>query len=156
MSNKDEADFLEVIVQFNNYILDNKACVLTVEEAKSSTKNLSLFITSQNTNISKDSNGFIDPIVAEVIQFSRCMSIEDKYLRNRRIWAEFKYYDDSQKLVTKSKKFKDTYNIYEKWIKKNFQLSKCKDYYIANDAYRAYKKGEIFLMAGPKQAIEFD
>ena len=155
MTNKDEVDFLKAIIQFNNSILDNKAFVLTVEEAKSST-NLSLFITAQNANISKDNNGFVDPIVAEVIQFSRYMLLEDKYLRNGRVWAEFKYYDDSKKLVNKSKEFKDTYNIYEKWIKKNFRLSKCKDYYIANDAYRAYKEDGIILMAGPKQIIEFD
>lgn len=155
MTNKDEVDFLKVIVQFNNSILDNKAFVLTVEEAKSS-PNLSLFITSPNANISKDNNGFVDPIVAEVIQFSRCMLLDDKHLRTGRVWAEFKYYDNSKQLVAKSKEFKDTYNIYEKWIKKNFRLSKCKDYYIANDAYRAYKEDGIILMAGPKQVIEFD
>ena len=155
MTNKDEVDFLKAIIQFNNSILDNKAFVLTVEGANSS-PNLSLFITARNTNISKDNNGFVDPIVADVIQFSRCMLLEDKYLRNGRLWAEFKYYDDSKKLVNKNKGFKDTYNIYEKWIKKNFRLSKCKDYYIANDAYRAYKEDEIILMAGPKQIIEFD
>lgn len=156
MTNKDEVDFLKVIVQFSNSILDNKAFILTVEEAKSSTSNLSLFIASKNANISKDNNGFVDPIVAEVIQFSRCMLLEDKYLRNGRVWAEFKYYDDRKKLVNKSKEFKDTYNIYEKWIKKNFRLSKCKDYYIAKDAYRAYKEDGIIFVTGPKQVIEFD
>ena len=155
MSRKDEIDFLKIIVQLNNFILDNKAYLLTVEEAEVST-DLSFFITSQDLVISKDNNGFVDPIVAEAIQFSRCMVLENKYLRSGRIWAEFKYYDNSKKLKTKSKEFSTMYSVCEKWIKKNFKRSKCKDYYIANDAYSAYKEDRVILVAGPKQAIEFD
>lgn len=156
MTSKDEEDFLKFVVECSDSIIDNKAFDLTVEEATSSTSILSLFIAPRNVSIAKDKNGFVDPVAAEVIQFSRCILLEGKYLKNGRIWIKLKYYDDTSKLVNKSKDLKDTYSIYEKWIKKNFRLSKCKDYYVANDAYRSYKEDRTILMDGPKQVIEFD
>ena len=155
MSKKDENNFLEVVLKNESLILDKQAGSLTFEKAQSS-EELSLFFSLPNANIKQDSNGYIDAIVAEVVQFSKSKEVEGGGLRNGRIWAEFKYYDNNRELITKNKQFSNMYKKLEKWIKNNFKLSKCNDYYIGSDAYEKYKEGKYVLMAGPRLVVEFE
>lgn len=155
MTRKDETEFLKAIIESMNLVLDPLANKLTFEEAQKLTA-LSFFIATDKLVISKDKNGFIDPITAEVIHFSRCILKEDKTMKNGKLWAEFRYYDGNQKLKKKSIDLSNIFSKYEKWIKKYYKISKCKDYYIGSDAYIQYKENLIIPVAGPNQIVFFE
>jgi hypothetical protein len=156
MTHEDEIDFLRHTVRDGNLILDNKSQVLSAEEAIHSSQ-LILFVSRKNVNINdikKNGNGYINQMDAEVIEFLRGKFIDSKHLMSGRIWAEFNFYDNAQ-LRTKSEEFKPMYKSYEKWIKGNFRISVAKDYYIADNAYKSYKKSSLILVDGPKQTVDF-
>ncbi len=155
MLKADEEGFLQTVSEANHLIVDEKVSPILLEDAINSII-LSLYLISSNSCIFKNNSGFIDAIVSEAIQFSRCMNREEKVVRSGKLWAEFKYYDRSKQLTTKNKQFNDMYNLYAKWIKKNFKQSKCKNYYIGNAAYEKYKSEGYLMMAGPQHIVEFD
>jgi hypothetical protein len=156
MSKEDERKFFKVVLEYNSLILDKNAVSLSIEDAQALKDSLFISLPNESINIMKTANAYIDAIAANVIQISKCMVIQNEVLRNGRIWAEFRYYDRNQELITKSKQFSDIYKSFEKWIKNNYQLSKCKDFYIGIDAYKEYKEKKYVLMSGPKYLVEFE
>ena len=154
MSILDEEEFLKKVKESKHFILNNKGHIIKFDEIQAS-NTLSLFISLPDSIIRKYSSGFIDSISSEVIQYTRCTELEGKGLRDGRIWAEVKFYDDNDQLTGKRKEFEEMYKLYEKWLRKNFKISKEKDYYIGSDALRLYREEGYIMVAGPKQTVEF-
>lgn len=155
MTKADELEFLNVILVNHFLIMDNRATIISINEAIDSNE-LSLFFTFENAKICKSNNGFLDVIISEAIQFSRSMNIDYCSIRSGRIWGEFKYYNSSNELTTKSMQMSDMYCTLAKWIKKNMKQSKCKNFYIGNAAYSFYKAEGYSMLAGPKHTVEFE
>jgi hypothetical protein len=153
MTKLDETNFLIEVLNNGGLILDDKVNTLSLDDVKEC-EAISLFITLPGLKIEKNKSGFVDAITSEVIQFSRCMIFAEE-VRTGRLWAEFKYYNAGQ-LVNKSKEFSDIFKKYEKWIKGNYRLSKCKFYYIGNDAFKLHKTEGFKMVAGPKHIVEFE
>jgi hypothetical protein len=155
MTCKDESEFLRKVSEYKGVFINDKGLQMTLEEVGVS-NSLSLFIVLSDAYLYKSTSGFLDAIVSEAVQFSRGMRREECIIRSSRLWAEFKYYDSNKNLITKSKQFNDIFNIYVKLIKKNYRRSKCKNYYIGNEAYKLYKEYSYSMLAGPKHMVEFD
>lgn len=155
MANTDEIELLHKVSEQKDLILNDKALPMTLEEAANSSS-LSLFIVSGEAMVYKSNSGFLDAIVSEAIQFSRGMRRDSNVIRTSRLWAESMYYDSNHKLTKKSKYFNDMFSFYVNWIKRNFKPSKCKNYFIGNEAYRLYKEEGYIMLAGPKHIVEFD
>lgn len=155
MSLKDEMEFFEKVLESKAIIVNDRALSMTLDEAIKSNA-LSLFIVLNDAYVYKSASGFLDVIVSEAIQFSRGMRRDESTIRSSRLWAEFKYYDVNSNLIAKSKQFKDMFNVYNKLIKKNFRQSKCKNYFIGNEAYKLYKEDGYRMVAGPKHIVEFE
>ncbi len=69
---------------------------------------------SQNSKIKNSSNGYIDAIYSEVIEFSRSMTRNQNKVQYGRLWVELKYYDELEKSITKEKWLSEKYNNYKK------------------------------------------
>jgi hypothetical protein len=80
---------------------------------------------------------------------SREKTPDTRSLGQGRLWAAMRYVDNHQ-WAEKEHRFKAWYDSYAKWIKKHCRLSKNKDSYIGEDAYKAYKEGRHVI------AIEFE
>lgn len=155
MSKRDEAEFMVLVKDRNDVILDRTGCELTVKEIVDSNERKIFITLPQSGAIIKNSSGYINPTFSEVVEFIRCRREDDKHIENGRIWAEFRYYDSNGELVGKSKQFEDMYNYYSKWIRKHYKLNRDKDFYIAGDAYRRYKE-EGYVMKSGVYVAEFD
>ncbi len=161
MLNSDEEKFLEYVKESGAQISDKKSNPIEIDkfgriiEDKDQPSITQLFITSPESKIIKDENGFIDQILSDVIVFRRCSLTEEKMVWEGRIWAEFKYYDDRDELIKKEKWFEQKFNKYRSWIKKNFRISIDKFAYIGEEAYKLYKEKGYRMMNGPKVEIKF-
>jgi hypothetical protein len=161
MLNSDEEKFLEYVKESGAQIFDKKSNPIEIDkfgriiEDKDQPSITQLFITSPESKIRKDENGFIDQILSDVIVFRRCSLTEKKMVWEGRIWAEFKYYDDRDELIKKEKWFEQKFNKYRSWIKKNFRISIDKFAYIGEEAYNLYKEKGYRMMNGPKVEIKF-
>jgi hypothetical protein len=155
MLNEDEKDFINLVSQFGDIIVDNKGNSLTMEEVIKSDKSV-FYILSQHSKIIYSMNGFIDVICSDVIEFSRSMARNEKKVQYGRLWVEIKYFDESGTSVTKEKWLNERYSSYKKWIEKQYKISKCKDFYIGIATYNLYKHESSKLMATPVLEVEFE
>ncbi len=109
----------------------------------------------------KNTFGFVNDYDSDVIEFMRCeIRRAPNKLDDGRLFMRPRYYidtEDSSIAILKDKWFQDKYNAYKKWIIKNYRISKDKHYYIAKEAYQAYKEKGLKVMAGgPIVEAEFD
>jgi len=81
---------------------------------------------------------------------------KDNHVEHGRIWYQTQYYDAMGVIKKKHKRLIDQYNNYKKWILKNYRISKCRDFYIGEEAYKLYKSGEYRMMATPMTEVHFD
>ena len=151
----DEKQFFESVSELKDIIVNDKLQPVTVNELQNSNKT-TFYIMSSESSIIKDKNGYINAIRSEVIEFSKCLIRNDKLVSYGRLWAEFEYFDDSEHRVIKSKRFKDKFVEYKKWITKNLKLSNSKDFYIGQEALKLYKFEGYKMMATPKLEVKFD
>lgn len=161
MLNRDEEKFLEYVKESGDQISDNKSNPIEIDKFGRIIEKIDqpsitqLFITSPESKIINDENGFIDQILSDVIVFRRCLINEEKMVWEGRIWAEFKYYDDNEEMIKKEKLFEQKFNKYRSWIKKNFRISLDKSSYIGEEAYTLYKEKGYRMMGGPKVELDF-
>lgn len=69
---------------------------------------------------------------------------EPSILDSGRLWMSIRYFEDDM-TIEKDKWVIDWYDSYVKWIKKNCRLSKNKDSYIGEDAYKKYKDRTLVI-----------
>ena len=150
---EDEVEFLQMVADSGYLLVDGNGGKLNIKEAISS-KELSLFITFNDSHISISNSGFLDAIISEVIQYSRGLKKENQ-LEKSRLWMENKYYDFSGTQKSKTKELTDMYKIFEKWVKKNYVKSDCCNYYIGQIAYAQFKEGDFNCKAGPRHIVTF-
>lgn len=153
MTNKDEITFFKHLENMQKSILSDKGSVMTIEEVFNS-KDMLFFIASKESNIIKKTNGYIDTLKSDTIEYSRCITKENN-LTYGRVWAEFKYYNEDGSCIVKDKKFKEDFNAYKKWISTNFKISKCRYFHIGDDAYKNYKEHGWNMLATPVTKVEF-
>ncbi len=153
MAKEDELEFYDLVLSSNDFFIDDKQNILD-KEALFNSNEITLYIAQPNSNIIKDENGYINIIRSEVIEYSRCL-FRNSNLDYGRLWAEFKFYDSEGELVQKEKWFNDKFSSYRKWIKKNYRVSKSKDFYIGEQAYKLYLTKELEMMATPLIKVEF-
>lgn len=162
MLNCDEKKFLDYVKESGDPIFDKKSNPIELDKFGRIIEKIDqpsikqIFITSPESKIIKDENGFIDQILSDVIVFRRCSTTEEKMVWEGRIWAEFKYYDDSGEMIQKEKWFEQKFNKYKSWIKKNSRISVDKDSYIGVKAYKLYKEKGYRMMNSPKVEIKFE
>lgn len=72
-----------------------------------------------------------------------------------RLWYAPEYYDDSGEKIHKSKELDTLYNALNRYIRKNYRISKTKFGYIGPDAYQRYLEGKFIPCSG-RNKIEFD
>ena len=149
----DELVFAE-LVETNKDKLLNEIGVPITREHLHGYDRMSMYIASHESKIVFSEGGFVDPIVSEVIHYSRCLRQANE-LRNGKLWIEFKFYNSEGQSVAKGEWVRHWFKDYEKWIRANFRLSKCKNYFIGAEAYELYRNGVLRPMASPKEAIEF-
>lgn len=149
----DEFEFLKMTKENGGFIVNKHFEQIEIEALNYDTH--ICYIIFPMSSIVKSKGGFVDEIDSEVIQYSRCLKMQEKTLRSGRIWAEFKFYNDNNKLDIKGEWFTEKFNLYAKWIKKNSKFSKCKHYYIGKYTYEKYYNLGYKMMAGPKDIIEF-
>ena len=157
MGPQDEAKFLKFVRANGDRIVrtktkDGKVDFISGELLDT---DLTVLIVSDSSRIVIDEYGFIDLSRSDVIEFSRCSKVKDGRMEEYgRLWFETEYWDDQQQLIRKEEWLKKRFELYRKWIKKNFRISKDKDFYIGEEAYQLYLNG-VKMMAGPKCAVEF-
>ncbi len=154
MLNDDENAFIKLIEEFGDRIVDNKGKTLVAEEIIKSDRSV-FYILSQSSKITYSVNGFIDVICSDAIEFSRSMIRNQSKVQYGRLWVELKYFDESGNSITKEKWLNNKFNMYKRWIEKQYKISKCKDFYIGNAAYDLYKNERYKLMASPILEVEF-
>lgn len=81
---------------------------------------------------------FLDSTINDVIEFSRTGYIFDrKCITSGRIWFEYEYYNDNDKLVTKNEQLIKDYEMLSRWIKRNAPLH---DFVVSIDGKDCYFK----------------
>ncbi len=165
MHGDDEIKFIELVEYFGDSISDRggnpfdisklNGFLLHKEEITDSSKLTILFIIFPESKLVKRESGYINPVEADVIEFSRCDITDNNQIWEGRLWAEFKYYDENGTLKSKDKWFEQKFNKYRNWIKKNLRISVDKDYYIGEEAYKLYREKGYRMKAGPKVEIKF-
>ena len=150
----DEQNIYEIIETNKYSIMNDLAVVLKGQEINAS-QDMSFFISYIGSEIFL-SGKYIDPMKSSVIHFSRCKSWQPNTLTQGRLWAEFKYWDSNGEYVSKPAQLTEMYNTLSRWIKKTCKRSVCGYYYIAEDAYKMYKAGDLLLVTGPKTTADFD
>ncbi len=153
MSESDEAEFLGLVGDHGDVILGLDARELTVEEALHYARR-KVFIALPQSEPTLSAFGLISS-AAEVVEFWRCLRRGDGHIEDGRIWAEFRDYDSSGRLVPRAKQFQDMYSFYAKWIKKHYRISSNKRYYIGPEAYRKYKEDGWTMRSGVV-TVEFE
>lgn len=152
--NNDEDYFIQTIFNSSDKIVDSKGNSMTLGEIKLC--RLNLYIISPNSKIFYTKNNFINSINSDVIEYARNTVNIKKQVEYGRLWLETKYYDTYGNAVTKEKWLSAKFSKYKKWIVKNYRLSKDKDFYISEEAYKLYKSGEYKMMATPVTEVHFD
>lgn len=157
MVESDEEEFVRFVFESNDYLISLKDQNLTLETILHSTyQDLSMYyIASPNSCINKFNNGFVDHYTSDVIEFSRSRLEQDHTTFYWRLWAEFKYFDEKGEVISKDKWFSNKFETYRKWIKKNYRISKDKNYYIGEHAYELYTEGKLIPISSPTYIIEF-
>jgi hypothetical protein len=153
MYGEDELIFLEEVKKNHDLLLDEKSEPL--KELIKPEILRSIFITMQNSNISKRASGNLDPLVSEVIQLVRSVIKENNQLWEGGLWVETKFYDDKKQLVTKPDWLTKKFDEYNKWITKNMRSNKDNSVYIGDEAYKMYKEQGFEMKNAPKVNIEF-
>jgi hypothetical protein len=163
---QDEADFLEVVKQMGDFLLDRHGLPLGFDKLKEPlvypdgkyNKDLihQFYISKQNALITKMNGMFIDELDSQVIQFVRSALETQNELRNGRLWYQTRYYDSQGNTVVKPDWLTQQYDKYKKWIIKNTKIDTGSSfrYYIGKEAYRMYKEQGIKMMSNIKH--EFD
>jgi hypothetical protein len=159
MLDADELEFMQLIKDWGDSFIDitgNNSISKEYYEKKKA-----LYIVSPQSKIIKNTFGFVDDYNSDVIEFMRCeLSLAPNKLDYGRLWMDPRCYIDTEGsavVILKGKWFQDKYNAYKKWIIKNYRISKNKHYYIAKEAYQAYKeKGFKMMAGGPIVEAEFD
>ena len=165
MLGSDEIKFLELIEATGDLIVDDKGNTIDIiefkegllhsEEKKDYLAFTEFYIIFPDSNIIKFESGIINQIRSDVIEVLMCSVTEENLVREGRLWAEFKYYDENRMLKSKGKWFEEKFNLYRNWIKKNLRISVNKGYYIGEEAYKLYKEKGYRMKAGPKVEIKF-
>lgn len=153
MASQDEVDFYNLINELGDILVDNRGNTLSVE--KSMEYKLNQYITAADYANRLHPNKIVDPIDANVIDFT-IASCKEKQLEPARLWIEVKFWDDSGDLISKDKWLIDKFNYYKKWIQKNYKLSKDKKYYIGKAAEKLYREEGYKLMSTPKYEVQLD
>lgn len=154
MASQDEVYFYNLINELGDILIDNRGNPLSVEESMK--YKLNQYITSTDYANRLHHNEIVDPIGANVIDFSKASCNKEKQFEPARLWIEVKFWDDSGNLITKDKWLIDKFNCYKKWIKKNCKLSKDKNYYVGKAAEKLYREEGYKLMSTPKYEVELD
>ena len=154
MLNDDQEKFIQKVNEISDLIVDYKGVIVSKEDILNSNRG-SFFIKPQHITNVCDESGFVDEIRSDVIHFLRSISV-GKHIQYGRLWFEQKYYDASGNVATKEKWLSDKFNIYKKWISKNYRKSKDFDFYIGEATYKLYKSGEYKMMATPVTEVEFE
>ncbi|GLC29652.1 hypothetical protein [Clostridium omnivorum] len=149
----DEVEFVKVIEQSGDYMVTSKGERLLFKDVVNS-NDYQVYIALNNENIYLKSNGYLDTEKSDVIEYSRCEKSKKNELYYGRLWAEFKYYVNEE-IITKNKYFQDKYKYYAGWIKRSMHLSKCKKFYIADEALKLYRESEWDMMATPVTKVDF-
>lgn len=172
----DEDRFFQEIEKRDDVFITDKNLELGIPKIKSLNENFQtqIWIKSHKSHIYMNSNGYIDRDKSDVIEYSRSIteaffksrypnlkeqitSEDRKYLRNGRLWIAMKYLNhDKDDFIEKANWFKDWYSIYAKWIKKYCRLNKDKNYYMGEDAFKAYKEGKIIIDTGSKNGGDWE
>jgi len=153
MTEEDEIIFFKQFEEMQKNILNANGRFLTIEEVLNSKDKL-FFIASKESNIIIKSNGYIDTLKSDTIEYTRCIAKENTLMYGR-VWTEFKYYNEDGNCIMKDKKLKEDFNILKKWITKNLKISKCRYFHIGDDAYKNYKEYGWNMMATPVTNVEF-
>lgn len=155
MLNKDEKEFIKLIEEFGDTLVDNMGKVLSSEDIINSNRSI-FYILSQQSKIVYSSNGFIDVLISDLIEYSRSMIRNQNQVQYGRLWVETKYFNTLGQNVSKDKWLSNKYNAYKKWIEKQYKISKCRDFYIGTAAYNLYKYEGYKMMATPVLEVEFE
>ena len=153
MLEADELNFLKFVMESGDYITDTKGLKIEIDDVIKS-KEHKFYIVSPKSIVTTMTFGFVDYNSSEVIEFLRCAN-KNNNIEYGRLWAEFKFYDNNDLLISKDKAFEEKYNRYKRWITKNYKISKDKDFYIAQEAYKAYLDGDYSMIAFPSTKVEF-
>ena len=162
----DESKFLEVTQQFGDALVDVKLHPLSFTELEKpmiyTGERLEVpplpqfFIHSPKSRLITSSNGFLDQICSDVIEYSRCSIFKNTHtVRSGRIWAKFSYYGENGETIKKPTWFSERYTAYRKWITKNLIPDSSHTFYIGEEAYTLYKEKGYKMMASPKVEVTF-
>lgn len=157
IAESDEEEFVRFVFESNDFIVSPRNQKLTLKSILDSTyQDLSkYYIVTANSCINQFSSGIIDPTISDVIEFKRSRIEKDNKTFYWRLWAEFKYYDEDGEVILKEKWFRNKFDSYRKWIKKNYRISKDKDFYIGDGAFKLYNEGNLIPIASASYLIEF-
>jgi hypothetical protein len=152
MVNSDEIKFLEEVQRNNDLLITKEQDI--IDNYSNLNDQRIFYLKSNRSEIITNSNGNINSINSDIIEFSRSMPIGNKVSYGR-LWVELKYYNEFGESIKKENWLNDKYNLYSKWIKRNLRISKCKDFYIGDEAYGFFQSGEMLMMATPIIKVEF-
>ena len=154
---EDEMAFFEYITDKGYIILEKKGKLFSALEVNNS-EEYKFYITFNDARIINMGN-YIDEAKSDVVEFMRCIFRNKNVIDYGRIWAELKPQYSGDNEIVKSEKLSVLYNCMAKYIKNNMKLSKCKAFYIADNAYAGYKEKRIVMSSNPTHLIrpvEFD
>lgn len=165
MSEQDEREFVQVVQDHGDRILDLTTAELTVDEVLArqlNWGNSQVYIAPQRPEaivLHRDKLlgglDFMDTHASEVVELNVC-DREDNQIEEGRIYGDKRYVVDMQWAI-KSKSFDEMYNYYHKWLRRHYRLENGKPrwYRIGPDAYRLYKE-EGCQMKTHSVLAEFD
>ncbi len=158
MAPEDEGEFVDMILEKKELLVRPKLKDGNIEPIKTrlSISDYKLYIISEHSRIVGKSTGFICETFSDVIEFYRCKIKDGCRMEYGRLWVELKYWDEQGQLITKNKRLSERFEFYRKWIKKNYLLSKDKEFYIGDEAYKLYCEGELKMISPINYVVEFD
>lgn len=161
MGPEDEKKFLEMVFKKKDLLVrpkfkDRNIDSIDPKEASLVLKDYQYFIISEQSRIITRDPGYINEIVSDTIVFSRCIVKDGSKMNYGRLWVELKYWGEHGEMITKDKRLSDCYEFYRKWIKKHYRISKDKNFYIGEEAYKLYQDGKMKMISPPKYVVEFD
>lgn len=157
MDENDEMEFVNYIYSNGDVLIIDKVGVdgnIQIIKDPIELECYNYYLYSPGMRICIRESGFISETFSEVIEFRRAER-KGNIMYYGRLWMEMKYWDENSNLVSKSPQLEKKYNLYKRYITKNYKLSQDKDFYIGPHAYDLYLKGEIKTMAGPVVEVKF-